>query len=154
MITIADYFMGRDACYPGECTDEIRENAAETVKRVNKLLEHAAKDGIVANKVVSGWRPKAVNDATKNAAKVSNHLLAKAVDIADPERRLAQWLVKNKSVLSLTFLWAEDPRWTPTWLHLQIVPPASGKLIYIPSKLPPKAPKLEGQKDLPLVRIL
>lgn len=163
MITLADYFMGRDACYPDECTDEVRSSAAETVKRVNKFLEYAAKDGVVANKVSSGWRPKGINDITKNAAKRSNHVLAKAIDIADPGRRLAQWMIKNKNVLSLSFLWSEDPRWcarklTDTeyayWVHLQIVPPASGKLIYIPNKLPPTAPKLEGQKDLPLIRIL
>ena len=154
MITLSEYWNGRDKDYADECTDEIKANAAETVKRVNKLLAYAEKDGIICTKVSSGWRPKSVNDATANSAKTSNHLTAKACDLYDPERKLAQWMITNKSNLGLCTLWAEDVRWTPTWVHLQCLPPASGKLIYIPSLKPPKAPKLVGQTDLPLIRIV
>ena len=154
MITLSEYWQGRDVEYAAECTDEIKANAAETVKRVNKFLTYAEKDGIICTKVSSGWRPDGVNSATKNAAKGSNHLTAKACDLYDPDRKLAQWMITNKSNLSLCTLWSEDPRWTPTWLHLQILPPASGKLVYIPSLKPPKSPKLIGQTDLPLERII
>jgi len=57
--------------------------------------------------------------------------------------------VKNTAVMVECGLWAEDFRWTPTWVHLQRIPPKSGKRIYIPSNSPPKAPALEGQKPLP-----
>lgn len=154
MISEHDFWMGRDLLYPGECTKEVRANAAETVKRVNKILAHAEKDGIICTQVSSGWRPRSVNSSVSNAAKTSNHITGKAVDLADPDRKLAQWIINNKHTLSLCFLWAEDPRWTKNWLHLQIVPPLSGKLIYIPSLKPPTAPKLIGQTDLPLTRVV
>lgn len=154
MITLEEYWQGRDVCYADQCTDEIKKNAQETVKRVNKFLTYAEQDGIIRNKVSSGWRPKGINDATSNAAKKSNHLIGKAIDVYDPDRKLAQWMINNKSLLSLCFIWAEDPRWTPTWVHLQIIPPTSQKLIYIPSLRPPLAPKLIGQTELPLTRII
>jgi hypothetical protein len=43
-------------------------------------------------------------------------------------------------------LWMEDPRWCPTWLHVQCVPPASDRRVYIPSANPPLAGLLPGQQ--------
>ena len=163
MISPSDYWKDREKLYPDEWTAEIQENGAETINKVNRFLELAKVEGIVRNTVSSGWRPKALNDLTSNAAKKSNHILAKACDIADPDRALAQWMILNKSKLSECGLWAEDPRWCAKkqkdgtiayWVHLQTVPPASGKLIFIPSVSPPSAPKLVGQGDLPEVRIV
>ncbi len=149
MITLTGYWMGRDSKYRAECTEEIQTNADETVRRVNLLLTLAEKDGIVRSMVSSGWRPPAVNDGTANAAKRSSHLLALAVDVQDLNRELAQWCVNNKSLLVDCQLWMEDPRWTPTWVHLQTVPPNSGKLVYIPSSKPALASALIGQSNVP-----
>lgn len=154
MITLTDFWAGRDVKYASECSLEIKTNAAETVKRVNKLLALAEKNGLTCSKVSSGWRPKLVNDATANAGKLSNHITGRAADLFDPSRLLAQWVINNKDNLALCGLWIEDPRWTPTWLHLQSLPPPSGKLVYIPTIKPPRAPKLIGQTDLPLTRIV
>ena len=34
----------------------------------------------------------------------------------------------------------EDPRWTPTWLHVQTIPPKSGRVVFIPNSSPPLDP--------------
>ena len=150
MITITDYWMdGRDSKYRIECTGQIHAAAVITVDRVNALLELAELDGIKRDKVSSGWRPPSINAVTKNAAKSSKHLTGEACDIHDPDRALAQWCLKHPALLVTCELWCEDFRWTPTWVHFQILPPKSGKRIYIPSNTPPKAPALEGQKSIP-----
>ncbi len=165
MITLIQYWMGRDSKYRGEWTEEIQANGAETVERVNKLLALAEADGIVRDVVASGWRPAAVNEATSNSAAFSKHLFAMAGDVGDNahesacDRALAQWCIINKQKLVLCELWMEDPRWCAKWnekiqrwdywCHFQTVPPGSGKRIYIPSMKPPAAPALIGQDDLP-----
>ena len=150
MITLTDYWMdGRDSKYRLECTGHIRDAAAETVDRVNMLLKLAEQDGIIRDKVSSGWRPPSVNAATPNSAKASKHMTGEACDIADPDRALAQWCVDHPELLATCELWCEDFRWTPTWCHFQVVPPKSGKRIFIPSTAPPLAPALERQKPIP-----
>lgn len=137
MIREEQYWMGRDSKYPGELTVEIENNAAELLGKVNNLL---AALGWADPAVRSGWRPQAVNDATSNAASTSKHLTGQAVDLADNDRSLARAIMLEPDVLAQFGLWMEDTRWTPTWVHLQSVPPKSGKRIYIPSTAPALAP--------------
>lgn len=138
MITVASYFKGRDSEYSAELTPTIRYNAGITVDRVNELLARAGRSDVVS--VNSGWRPTAVNDGTANAAKGSKHLTAQACDLPDADRTLTQWCVDNLDVLKQIGLWMEDPRWTPTWTHLQTVAPGSGRRVFIPSSKPPSDP--------------
>lgn len=138
MITLEAYWKGRDSTHAGELTDEIRANAERTVARCNELLERAGRSTV--DEVNSGWRPKGINDDTANAAKGSRHLTAEAIDIPDSDRSLAEWCVDNLDVLAEIGLWIEDPRWTPTWVHLQIVPPRSGRRVFIPSAVPAPDP--------------
>ena len=130
MIDLTAYWKGRDALYAEELTDEIRANAEVTVERVNELLERANCKSV--DRLSSGWRPRSVNEATSNAAHQSKHLSGEAADIPDPDRVLATWCVDNLDVLEEIGLWIEDPRYTPTWLHVQTVPPKSGKRVFIP----------------------
>ena len=138
MITLHAYWLGRDVTHAEELTDEINRNAKITVERVNQLLDRAGRSGV--DEVRSGWRPKAVNDATNNAATSSRHLTAQACDLADPDRALARWCLDHLDDLKEIGLWMEDPRWTQDWVHFQIVPPGSGKLVYIPNNSPPTDP--------------
>ena len=131
MITLDAYWKGRDKEYADELTDQIRANAQVTVDRVNELLARAGRSDIHAP--TSGWRPVAVNDATSNSAARSKHLSAEAADLPDADRTLATWCVDNLDVLRELGLWMEDPRWTPTWTHVQTQPPKSGKIVFIPS---------------------
>ncbi len=137
MIDAAAFWKGRDIQYANELTEDIRANAEITVAKVNELLALAGRS---ADSVASGWRPGAVNEATANAASNSKHLTGQAVDIVDADRSLATWVADNLDSLTKFELWCEDFRWTPTWVHFQIVPPHSGHRIYIPSMAPAKDP--------------
>ena len=144
--------MGRDATHAAELTDVFRASAALTVERINTLLAVAASDGVFPavegdSEVSSGWRPLAVNDKTLNAAAKSNHLIGKACDVRDNKARdLARWCLRNLETLFGIGLWMENPMWTPTWCHLQTVPPHSGKRVYVPSENPPLAAPLPEQE--------
>ncbi len=147
MITIDDYWMGRDSKYREFCTEEIQKNAKETVRIINLLLDLATMDGIECDEVASGWRPAEVNDATQNSAKSSLHLTAEACDLRDNSARdLARWCLGNRNILATLNLYMEDPQWTWTqnggWVHLQRKPPASGRRVFIPSTKPPTGPPL------------
>ena len=138
MIDLTAYWKGRNILYADELTDDIQRNAEITVAKVNELLARAGRSDI--HTVNSGWRPVSVNEATANSGKSSKHLTAEACDLPDADRTLAGWCVDNLDQLKEIGLWMEDPRWTPTWVHLQVVPPKSGKLVYIPSSAPAKDP--------------
>ena len=138
MITLGAYWKGRDTEYADELTEVIRANAQVTVDRLNALLVRAERTDI--DTVNSGWRPRSVNEATSNASTSSKHLTAEAGDIPDVDRTLAHWCADHQDVLVELELWFEDFRYTPTWVHAQIVPPRSGKRIYIPSSAEPRDP--------------
>lgn len=153
MITVADYFMGRDVIYKGECSAEIRANAGRLCARVNLLLSLAAMDGVfpgvdatTGTPVASGWRPAALNSCTPNAAAASKHITGNGLDVRDTsERTLARWCLANLEKLAASGLWIEDPQWTPTWVHFQDLPPKSGRRVFVPSAAPPLAAKLPEQ---------
>ena len=126
MITLFDYYMGRDLKYPDELTDELRKNAEVTVARVNALLSHFKQ----SRKVVSGWRPHIVNAATPGAAIFSKHLTCEACDLADPQGDLDEWCMDHPEILEELRLWQEHPSASKGWAHLQIVPYKS----WIPGK--------------------
>lgn len=126
MITLEEYLMGREELYP--LTDEQKINAQETVKRINELLAVCN----LERRVTSGYRPEAINAKIKNAAKKSKHITCQACDIEDKDRALSTWCLENVEILVQRGLWLENPDHTPTWVHLQIVPPGSGKRIFNP----------------------
>lgn len=147
MITLPEYWMGRDDTYADQLTDTIRNNAADLLGKVNLLLSWAKNDGIRAEYVASGWRPAAVNDATLGAAHNSKHLTGDAVDLRDNGvRDLARWCLRNQDALEEIGLWMEDPKWTPTWVHLQRVPPGSRRRVYVPSTAPALCAALPEQE--------
>ena len=136
MITLADYWMGRDVSHAGEWTHEIHANAYETVRRANELREEYARSTGDSSewRVSSGWRPRAINAATPGAARFSRHLTGEAIDIADPSGVIDAWCVCASSMIALTriSLYLEHPSATPGWCHLQTVPPRSGKRMFFP----------------------
>ena len=158
MITLAQYWMGRDAKYPAEMTPEIRANAELLVGKVNNLLNFADEDGVApgvdqvtGTAVSSGWRPHAVNDRTANAAMGSKHLSGLAVDLQDTkDRALARWCLANPDALEAAGLWMERPQWTggaDPWVHLQGVPPRSGHRYYVPSTAAAGSAPLPGEVE-------
>lgn len=136
MINESQFWMGRDKTHSSELTEEIRKNAVETIKRANALIaiyEKTTGDSRQRG-VTSGWRPAAINAKTANAAKKSNHMLALAVDIADSSRTMKTWLMSaaGQAALVECGLWMEHPDATPTWVHVQTVPPRSGRRVFVP----------------------
>ena len=134
MITLVDYFMGRDERYRDELTDEITRNASRTVVLANELIaayrEHTGDSE--PRTVNSGWRPVAVNAATANAAPRSKHMLGQAIDLSDPEGDLDEWCLAHPARLAELGLWQEHPASTKGWCHVQIVPPKSGNRVFYP----------------------
>jgi hypothetical protein len=127
-ITLADYFMGRDWSHANELNRELRANAGLTVARANALLECAGFAGTVS----SGWRPHAINTAIPTASARSKHLTCQAIDLGDGDDALDSWCVHNLRVLKELGLWLEHPDATPGWCHVQIVPPRSGRRVFMP----------------------
>ena len=127
-LKLADYYMGRDKSHRSELTREIRANARETLRRVNRLLRRAGQ----MRKVTSGWRPATVNAAVPGAAKVSKHLSCLAIDLEDRNGALDAWCLTNLDTLEELGLWLEHPDATPGWCHLQTQPPRSGSRVFYP----------------------
>ncbi len=128
MLTLADYWMGRDTKYPDDLTPAIEANALELLERVNLLLASFGE----SRKVNSGWRPPEVNAKTTGAAQKSKHMTGNAVDLADPEGDLDEWCMENPEELERLKLWQEHPASTKGWCHLQSIPPKSGKRVFYP----------------------
>lgn len=155
MITLDDYFMGRDKRYLADLTEEVVNNAHELLGRVNLLLSWAHKDGVwpgtdehTGTPVASGWRPRGLNARTQNAAKGSKHITGCAIDLQDtPDRALARWCLRNLDLLAEIGLWMEDDRYTPSWVHLQSIPPQSGRRVFIPSNNPPLCASVVPDRD-------
>jgi uncharacterized protein YcbK (DUF882 family) len=139
VITLADYYMGRDVVYRNLLTPELRANAAKTVRAAQDLLILAKGAGQVlrpnraTGMVRSGWRPPAVNAATSGASATSLHMRCLAVDLEDTSHSLALWCQANAdTVLRDLGLYLESPDFTPTWTHVQLVAPGSGNRIFRP----------------------
>ena len=139
MITLADYFMGRDKTHKKELTDEHLNNARVMVEKANSIISILSENNISFERnpktgtiISSGWRPASVNARVKNAAPKSKHMLCQAVDIYDPEGEIDEWLVTNEAVLRSVGIHIEHPSATKGWSHWQCVPPKSGRFIFYP----------------------
>lgn len=130
MITLTDYWMGRDREFPLALTPQIEKNAALTVQLANALLVRFGE----GRKVNSGWRSPEVNAKTTGAAPNSKHMTGQAIDLADPEGDLDEWLMsaEGQAAMAELGLWHEHPAATKGWAHLQTVPPRSGRRTFYP----------------------
>lgn len=136
MITLEQFYMGRDKTYASELTAEIKKNATETVRRINLLLAlfYAANPKAAKRSVNSGWRPAAINAGVKNAAPKSKHMLCLAGDLSDDDEALDKWCMTEagREAMETVGLWLEHPSATPRWCHLQTVAPRSGNRVFYP----------------------
>ena len=62
----------------------------------------------------------------------SCHLIGASADIYDPDGKLKEWVLKNRSLCEDLCVYFEDFKFTPTWVHLQIYPPSSGERFFKP----------------------
>jgi hypothetical protein len=157
MLSLLGYWMDRDKIYPKEFTPKIKSNGEVTVMLINKVVgAFTAATGIVLTQWASGWRPLGVNCLTSNAAEHSLHITAEAGDVRDtPHRDFARWICANQKLLEEWGLYFERLEWTSkrnpktgeweNWVHLQCVPPRSGRRSFIPSASPALAARLPEQ---------
>ena len=146
-ITIEEYF-GSYLQHP-DATPEKKLAAAALLGRVNVLRFQAETAGVVfkvnphtgnfiSGQGHGGFRPENCSVGADN----SQHKDAHAVDNYDPDRLFAKWCRTHEQDLASLGLYMEREEWTPSWVHLQDVPPRSGKIAYIPSSSPPTASSL------------
>lgn len=109
-------------------TDEINSNLQMLLVALNKV--RAAYN--IPMIVTSGLRSVADQQRINPSAPKSKHLLGLAADISDPDGNLWKWCMVNIQVLIEADIYLEDKAHTPTWVHMQCVPPKSGKRIFIP----------------------
>lgn len=143
MLTVKKLLNGYDESiqFKKEITPELLDNLEKTANTINEFLKFV---GVVESKIIvnSGWRPLAVNEATANSAKKSNHILGLAVDLADPQNNFFKAFMtdENLSKAQELGIYFENPLHTKTWVHLQIVPPKSGNRVFVASSNPPTNP--------------
>ena len=131
MLTSEDYF-GR-VLHIEAPSDEVKVNAGILLARVNALLHDCAMiEAAAIPKVNSGWRPASYNATVPNAAVKSMHITGQAIDLADPDGDLDDYLFRHQDVLGDHGLWMEHPLATKGWCHLQSTPPRSGNRVFIP----------------------
>lgn len=122
---------------------EIESNLAVLLKKINVIRSAYGKPMTVTSGLRTMAKHLAIYEKTnadrkaKGLAPVkvplgSRHLYGQAVDIADASGSLWNWCMSNMKVLENAGLYLEDRSATPTWIHFQIVAPASGKRIFIP----------------------
>lgn len=117
---------GRDKDYP--LTPQQEDNLKALTEALNKVREAYGYPMVVS----SCYRPAAINTAV-GGAKKSNHMECLAADIADKDGKFAAWVMDNLDKMeSFGIKGIEDPKFTNGWVHLQIVPVKSGKLVFIP----------------------
>lgn len=116
--------------YPTD--DTIDANLQILLEKMNKVRSAYNIPMIVTSGLRSQEQQDGLIAAGKSNAPHSKHLTGQACDIADADRNLTQWVQDNMDLMIEIGLWFEDFNSTPTWVHFQVVSPASGKRVFIP----------------------
>lgn len=120
-----------------ECPEELEDNLLQLLIKINKVRDAWGKPMTVT----SGWRSKEdqiriyAQKGITDTARIpmgSKHLSCQAIDILDPKKELQKWIQDNVSLMEEIGLWFESFKYTPNWVHAQIVPPKSGSRFFIP----------------------
>jgi hypothetical protein len=141
MITLADYWMGRDKTHSLALGPDIIRNASRMVALASELENCFGVAGVstsinpqTGSLLTSGWRPPDINAATPGAAAKSMHMTGEAIDFYDPDGEIDEWLLTDagQSRLEQIGLWHEHPSATKGWAHVQCRPPKSGRRTFYP----------------------
>jgi hypothetical protein len=119
-----------------EPTEQQYSNVVSLCERLNRLLADREAAMPLHNTGIhlainSGLRSPARNAAVGGAAN-SKHLTGHALDVSDPLGRIGAFLLANQHLLARHGLYMEHPSKTPTWVHLQDLPPRSRNLVFYP----------------------
>jgi hypothetical protein len=134
-VSLADY-LGPYAAH-SDATPERIANARLLLTTINKLLDAMAADKVpmqtnpfTKNYIAGGGNGGARSQACPVGAPASKHKSFNAIDLFDPEGHLKEYMTAAR--LEFYDLYMESPRHTPTWLHLQRIPPLSRKRVFLP----------------------
>lgn len=117
---VMNYFQPKETRCKCGCGLDI---TAEMLVRLNDIRAVWGKPLVIT----SGARCVKHN-ATIGGAKASKHISGTAVDFAaTPEFK--KWISDRLDLLNV---WIEDPAFTPTWVHVQILPPPGTPRIFKP----------------------
>lgn len=131
LLTLEDYF-GRHSAVETP-SEEVKANALDLLARVNVMLDRMCHiEAARSPQVNSGWRPAGYNAGVPGAAVKSKHITGQAIDLADPDGELDEYLSTYQQALIEAGLFMEHPLATKNWCHLQSVPPRSGRRIFYP----------------------
>lgn len=125
-ITKEEYLMGR--IKEEDLPDEYKKNMEELLDKINKLLA-LYKKPVTLN---SGYRSSEDQLRINPKAPKSKHTECAAIDLGDRSLSFRYWCLINLKELIDLGLYMEDPSHTPTWTHLQCIPPHSGSRIFLP----------------------
>lgn len=134
-ITMNELLSGQ--CTFEQCTPIQKSNLNILLEKINAIRIAYAKPMTVSSGLrtmthhLEIYAKKGITDKSKIPMK-SRHLTGQAVDIKDVNGELKKWVLKNVDLLSSIGLWCEAFVSTPTWIHFQIIPPASGKRFFNP----------------------
>lgn len=107
---------------------ETQANFDDLLMKLNKVRAKYGKPMYIN----SGLRSQADQQRINPKAPKSKHLLGQAADIRDVDGAFWKWCMINMDFMVEVGFWFEDKSATPTWCHIQTVPPRSGKRIFLP----------------------
>lgn len=114
----------------------IKRNLETLFIRLMELQDAYVDQGGEEFLITSGLRSEAQQAELiaqgKTKAVHSKHLSGWAADIFDPKKKLQAFIKSDPAILQRIGLWCESFDYTPTWVHCQATPPASGKRFFIP----------------------
>ena len=109
-------------------TKELEENLERLYVAVNCLRTLSG----MPFQIPSGLRSKKEQEHINPKHMGSAHLLGLACDIYDPDGKIWDWCISNIPTLEKLSIYLEDRKATPTWVHVQLLAPRSGKRIFLP----------------------
>lgn len=115
----------------------VQSNLMDLLERVNKLRAAYGKPMHVTSGLrtradqIRIYAAKGITDQSKIPFG-SQHLKGTACDFADSDGALKAFVKANVPLLESIGLWCEALESTPTWLHVQTVPPKSGARFFKP----------------------
>lgn len=121
-----EYLMGRTTV--DQLTQEQLNNLNTLIPNINDLLERFGE----YRKCNSGFRSLEDQKRINPKSMSSKHLYCAAIDLEDKNNKLKEWILNNIKILEDLNLWCEDFSYTPTWVHLQCIPPKSKNRFFKP----------------------
>ena len=109
-------------------TPEIEASLNDLIAKVSLIREAYG----LPMTVSSGLRSQADQQRINPSAPKSAHLVGMAVDIADADGKLKEWLKANLHILEQVDLYCESFDSTPSWTHFQTRKTKSGNRVFIP----------------------